>query len=288
MCRGWLIYNKEDLKINRQFANWLIEYGEKVDLQIELLEKENLTLGIKDEHLVVWDQNGVKEKPQFVINRTRDSLLAYHLEQMGVRVFNPYKVTEFCNHKIKTHQLVMTLGIPAVDSIFFNRNYMKLEMLQLQYPVVIKSPSGHGGKQVYLAQNENEAKHILKQLQDEELLIQRLCNRTGVDVRVFVLGNEIIGAIKRESLTDFRSNFSLGGTASLYHLTNEQEKQVRQILGVLPADYVGIDFMLDQQNNFVFNEIEDAVGSRTLYQYGNIDVAKHYITYIAQQLTTRS
>lgn len=45
----------------------------------------------------------------------------------------------------------------------------------------------------------------------------------GKDLRVFVVGKEIIGAVLRESTTDFRANFTLGGDARLYSLNDSEE-----------------------------------------------------------------
>ncbi|MGL4738340.1 MAG: ATP-grasp domain-containing protein [Cellulosilyticaceae bacterium] len=283
--KGWLVYHEEDLLVNRVFAEALVSYGKVVGLEVELLLLEKLQMGVQGGALCIKDARGMhKEVPDFVINRTREHLFGYHLEQMGVRVLNNARVTHLCNHKARTHQLVAALGIPSVDTLFFHKRYMSLENLGLQFPLVIKSPIGHGGKQVYLANDLNEAHEFMERLSDEELVIQEVCDQVGVDVRVFVLGTQVLGAICRQSDTDFRSNYSLGGRASLYELSAQQLQLIQRILDVLESDYVGIDFMIDQRGEFVFNEIEDVVGSRTLYEYGNVDVAKCYMDYIAKEL----
>ena len=40
---------------------------------------------------------------------------------------------------------------------------------------------------------------------------QSLCDEPGVDMRVYVLGGEVLAAVRRTSRSDFRSNFKLGG-----------------------------------------------------------------------------
>lgn len=283
--KGWLVYLEEDLPINRVFAEALIHYGHTLGLEIRLLVRQTLQLGVRDGKLCVNDTQGMQlETPDFVINRTREDLFGYHLEQMGVRVFNNARVTHLCNHKARTHQLVASQDIPAVDTVFFDKTYMHIENCGLHFPIVIKSPTGHGGKEVHLAQDLEQAKRILNSLPEVEVVVQELCDQVGIDVRVFVLGNQVLGAICRQSDSDFRSNYSLGGRASLYTLSERQEQMVFRILKVLGSDYVGIDFMVNSQGEFVFNEIEDVVGSRTLYEYGKVDVAKCYMTYIAEQI----
>lgn len=281
--RGWLIYNKEDYQKNKVYAQMLIEYGKESGLEIELVLRENLVLGVDGAELVIKQQGQRMEVPYFAINRSRDAQLARQLEYMRCKVFNSSKVSTIANDKGETHQYVNRLGIASVPTLFYNKTYMKLEECIKAYPVVIKSVAGHGGEEVYKANNLEEAQRALRQIKADTLLIQQVCSRVGVDIRVFVIGNQIVGAIKRSSQEDFRSNYCLGGQASPYELTKKEQDKVYTILAHLDCDFVGIDFMLDAEGEFVFNEIEDAVGSRTLYQYTKVDSASLYIEHIKRE-----
>ena len=97
----------------------------------------------------------------------------------------------------------------------------------------------------------------------------------------------MIGAIRRFSQTDFRANYCLGGEIEWYDLTKEQKQLVEKILEHLSCDYVGIDFMIDEKGKWIFNEIEDVVGSRSLYTLKKVDTAKLYIEHIAQCLVNK-
>lgn len=284
MHKGWLIYNKEDYEKNKVYARMLIDYGRERNLDIELVLREDLILGIGDKGLFIGKSGEKIENLSFAINRSRDSQLSRHLEYMNCKVFNTSQVTEIANDKGATHQFVNRLGVRSVATLLYDKQYMQLENCIRQYPIVIKSVDGHGGEEVYQATNREEAESIVAKIRGDKLLIQELCTRVGVDVRVFVIGNEIVGAIKRSSEEDFRSNYSLGGEASNYVLSGEERQLVHCILKELSCDFVGIDFMIDADGKFVFNEIEDAVGSRTLYTYGNVDSAKLYVEYIQRVL----
>lgn len=280
MSRGWLVYNQEDYKKNKVYAKMLIEYGQVEGLEIQLLIRETLVLEIGKAGLIVSKEGQALQVPEFVINRSRDVDLAKHLEYMGVKVFNSSQVTEVANDKGRSHQFVNRLGIPSMPTLIYDKRYMKVEDIICSYPVVIKSVDGHGGEEVYKATNQEEAKACVEKIEGNKGLIQNLCGQVGVDVRVFVIANQIVGAIKRTSKTDFRSNYSLGGSAEVYCLNEAEQALVTGILSQLHCDFVGIDFMIDEQGQFIFNEIEDVVGSRTLYTYTEIDSAKLYIRHI--------
>lgn len=223
----------------------------------------------------------------FVINRTRDSLIGKHFEKMGCRVFNNSDVTEICNHKGKTHQLINSHGIPSVKTILGNVHYFNPAMLPFSYPVVLKSVSGHGGSEVYLLKNELELTTHLASLRTEDFVLQEPCTNPGVDIRVFALGGEIVAAVRRFCPTDFKSNYSLGGSATAYQLQPHEKQLVEQILGILPFDFIGIDFIINQEGDLLFNEIEDVVGTRTLYlNYPDMDIVDQFLSYIDVALTS--
>ena len=43
---------------------------------------------------------------------------------------------------------------------------------------------------------------------------------------------------------------------------------------------VGIDFIFDEEGRFLFNEIEDVVGSRTLSALSEINIVWEYLNFI--------
>ena len=114
-------------------------------------------------------------------------------------------------------------------------------------------------------------------------LLQKPASDVGKDLRVYVIGNQVVAAILRTSKTDFRSNFSLGGEAAPYRLLAAEEKIVYQILEALPIDFGGIDFIF-HHGRLIFNEIEDVVGARMLYACTDVDVVELFISHILKNV----
>ena len=299
--KGLLIYNQVDYDKNKWFAHQLISKANQFGLELSLVLRENLILTIEDGQFLAsvvtepspsdivtpLDRLERKLSPNdvdFVINRTRDVLIATHFEKMGCKVFNHSTVTDLCNHKGKTHQLVNSAGIPSVKTMLSNIHYFKPSQLPFSYPVILKAVDGHGGSEIYKIHTETELTKHLKTLRTEDFILQELCTNPGIDVRVFTLGKEILGAVKRVSTNSFKSNYSLGGSATAYTLKPEEEALVKTILSLLDFDLAGIDFILDKEGRFLFNEIEDVVGTRTLYLNYDFDVVELFLEHISTHL----
>lgn len=285
MYNGWLIYNEEDYVKNTYFVERMIDCGKKLDMNIKLVLTSNLAFGFRNGRLFADEIGTAAPVPDFVVNRSRNDLLGFQFELLGCKVFNSSFITRICNDKSRTHQFVNILGIDSVKTLFCRKAWFKKESIFFDYPVVIKSVSGHGGSQVFKAQNSEELDEIITKLDTEEFVVQEMCSNPGTDIRVFVIGKKIIGAVKRVSTEDFRSNFSLGGNAELYELKDSEKDLVSRIVNNYDFGFVGIDFILDKNNNFIFNEIEDVVGSRTLYKNSDIDAIRLYTEYIRTSLS---
>lgn len=199
---------------------------------------------------------------------------------MGVNVYNSSRISTICNDKALTHYHMNKLSIPMVNTIFIKQNN-HVQTPPMMFPFVVKEVDGRGGKQVHLIHDEQEWDACMGHISAPELIIQSTENvQLGKDVRVFVVGNEIVGAVLRESKNDFRSNFKLGGSAKWYPLNHQEIALINKIIHHFDFGMVGIDFLLDSDGKLLLNEIEDVVGSRTLSTVADINILQKYVTHI--------
>ncbi len=200
-----------------------------------------------------------KGDADFVINRTNDYKIAEYFENRGIRVFNPSSLSRIANDKQLCYEFMQKNGIDIMPI-----NYTGI-------PAVKKKIDGSGGTQVYMLNKFEEF--------EKGYVYQKPCDTLGKDLRVWIIGGRIITSVLRESKTDFRSNFCLGGSAAFHSLNEYEIKLVNKIANLIPNDYIGIDFIFDNGKP-IFNEIEDTVGARTVYEKTDIDIIKIYCDYI--------
>jgi gamma-F420-2:alpha-L-glutamate ligase len=280
---GWLIYSKKDALENSSYIDWFIEEARLQDLNLTLVLREDLTIGLfNNEHTVQLHQKQVT-LPQFAVVRTIEPLLSLHLEKCGIKVFNSSEISHICNHKSLTHLELNKLNIPMVDMIFMKKENLSAAP-PMDFPFAVKEATGRSGKQVYFIQTSKDWEQCYQKLSATDLVIQSTQVQVGKDIRVFIVGKEIIGAVLRESNHDFRANFKLGGTATWYPLHSEQIKMIHKIIHHFDFDMVGIDFLIGLDGEFLFNEIEDVVGSRILSAVSDINILEKYVAHIKFQL----
>lgn len=257
--KGFVYYSQTDVKKNILFINDLFKESEKIGIQLQLLVDDEMP----------------DEDADFVLFRGRDFERMKKFEKAGYRVINRSEVNRIANHKLRTYELAVLLGIPAVPT----KRIQSADDLH-SYPTIVKTVDGHGGHEVFLIPKLEKAEAILNKYKNRELIAQPYIESGAKDVRVFVLGNEIIGAVKRTGTDSFKSNYTLGGTVEKFTLSPTQEKNVLAIVKALKSDYIGIDFLLLPDGSWLLNEIEDPVGARSLYLTHDFSVAKLLMDYI--------
>lgn len=293
---GWMIYNIEDYNKNKKYFEMHKEIADKNGITLELKFMENFSYGVNShsEYFILYDKQRV-ELPKFVIGRMRNPLFTKQLELMEIDVYNNAFVADICNDKAKTYQFLAGSSIEVIPSEFVSADVLdkKIERLNAVSEdenknldnKVIKSTSGHGGTEVFLASDYPEA-HF-----PTDVVVQPFVQGGNADVRVYVLDNAIVSAVKRTAREGFKSNYSLGGDVEEYILSKEERVVVDKIIAWFNKErylrdktsglfYVGVDFIIDREGKFLFNEIEDVVGSRMLYKTSNIDIVQMYMNKI--------
>ena len=263
---AFLIYDRERLARNRWFAQTLTEkfHERGWELELKLAEELDLKRGLSTR----------QKLPELVLMRCIRPDLSRWFEAQGVRVMNSAQVSEICNDKLRTIQHFGALGVPVLESRLLDFSDL------LPFPFVLKTLDGHGGQEVFRVENPEEIFPILDKIPEKRWMIQRFCDSPGRDVRVYVIGNRIVTAFERRSETDFRSNYSLGGSARVHKLTRAERDVVEKVLASMNFDFAGIDLIFDSSRP-ILNEIEDVVGCRMVYAHGDLDILEVFMEYLS-------
>lgn len=298
---GWLIYGQKDAEKNKGYIDFYKAEGKLLGIDIVLLLRERIEVGIKNDSWFIRYNGKDCTKPDFAIVRTIYPLLSKQLECLSIPVFNSSKIAHICNNKAITYQSVANLSIPIIDTTFVENTAVGQKLKVIIAPTVIKTVSGHGGSQVYLSlplcspvlpdpykeirPSETTREEILAGIGYEDCVMQPFISSRHQDLRVYVIGKEVITAILRTSNDGFRANFSLGGNVREYELSEDELVKIRKIIKHFDFGMVGIDFLIGDKGELIFNEIEDVVGARMLYHCTDINLVKKYLLFIMDKLS---
>lgn len=289
---GWIIYNKF-LPGNKfyDFAQMLYDAALERNHQVQLKTNADVL------HMVGRKiQTKQKDKlPDYVLFTDKDIYLAQSLEMMGIKVFNSAAAIEISDDKIKTYQQLAFHNIPIPHTIIAPKTFgfdfsdsdefLQMVKKQFAYPFIIKEAFGSFGEQVYLVKNDADLRNILHIVKDVPFVFQQFIDTSyGVDLRLQVVGDDVVTAMKRTSDADFRANITSGGKMLPYE-PNEQEKKLAiQATKAIGADFAGVDLLFGKQNERLVCEVNSNAHIRNLYDCTGINAAHPIVRYVEKTL----
>jgi len=208
-----------------------------------------------------------------------------HLERMHVRVINTTDAIETVKDKLYTAQLLAQAELPTPKTMLVRFPVdSDLVEKQLGFPCVVKVLHGTHGNGIHLCRTKEHFTELMDFVvnlnTNMNILIQEyIGDRAGEDLRVLVIGNEVVGAMKRKSSEgDFRANVSRGGTGERYELNEriiELSLRTAQVLGL---DIAGIDLLFDG-DDFKICEANSSPGFAGFEKYTKQNIAEKIVDY---------
>lgn len=147
------------------------------------------------------------------------------------------------------------------------------------FPVIAKPANGARGRDINLIKNRKKLAEFLSKT-DEDFLIQEYL-RIAWDVRIFVVGNKVLGGMKRYvQKGDCRSNASLGSEVENFELTSETKKVALSAAKTLHYDVAGVDLAWDEsKKRWYVIEVNISPQWHAFKRVTGINPAKEIIAY---------
>lgn len=190
--------------------------------------------------------------------------------------------------KLRSMQIFSRHDIGIPKTIFTNhpRNVDSLIQEVGGAPVVIKLLEGTQGIGVVLAETKKAAKSVIEAFHGlkANMLIQEFIKEAGgADIRAFVVGGKVVGAMKRQGAEgEFRSNLHRGGQASIVKLTKAQRSLAVQAAKAMGLNMAGVDMIESDQGPLVL-EVNSSPGLEGIEKSTGKDIAASVIKYIEAQ-----
>ena len=226
-----------------------------------------------------------------VIPRIGASITFYGLamlrqfEMMGVWPLNESAAIGRARDKLWALQILSRLGIGLPVTSFANSARRAEELIRMVGgpPVVIKLVEGTQGLGVVLGETMSSAKSTFEAFRGAKIniLVQEFVKEAdGADIRAFVIGDRVVGAMKRQSGPgEFRSNLHRGGTAEKISITPEEHSTALRACRGLGLNVAGVD-MLRSSRGPVLIEVNSTPGLEGIERSSGTDIAEQIIAFL--------
>jgi len=212
------------------------------------------------------------------------------LEQMDIYTPNTANGIANSRDKLRAIQILSrhSIGMPRTTFVR-NRQDVRPAIARVGgAPVIVKLLEGTQGIGVILAPDIKVAETVIETMQwtNQNVLIQEFIKESkGRDLRAFVVGDQVVGSMRRIGLPDdFRSNVHRGGTTEPVELDPEAKQIAVKAAQIMGLKVAGVD-MLESDSGPLVMEVNSSPGLEGIEKATGSDIAGVIVDYIANQVS---
>lgn len=215
---------------------------------------------------------------------TYGAAIVRQFEMMGVYTTAKSLAITRSRDKLRSLQVLSKAGVGIPKTIFSRETEEVDDLIEhIGLPMIIKLASGTQGKGVVIAETKKAAKSVIQAFYviDTAFLMQEFIEESGgADVRAFIIGNQIVASMERQSLDDdFRSNIHQGGEGKAVKLTDDEKKVALKAAKAMGLQICGVDMVRSERGPLVL-EVNSAPGLEGIEAVTNRQIAEKIIEYI--------
>jgi RimK family alpha-L-glutamate ligase len=215
------------------------------------------------------------------------------IEEHGVRVMNSPRAIERSVDKFYCDALLQEAGLPTPETVVCETTDEAMAAVvailgrggpgESGGDVVIKPIFGSMGHGIVRVSDPDVAFRVLQSLAQVRpvFYVQRAVDHGGRDVRVFVVGGTVLGAIERRAPDgEWRTNVSGGGSARPFDLPPAWAELALRAAAAVGADYAGVDLLPSRDGAVFVLEVNGIPGWHGLQQATGLDVAGAIVEHL--------
>jgi len=209
-------------------------------------------------------------------------------EMMGVHTPNSSDAILRARDKLRSLQLLAREGIDLPVTVFGDNPDDTRDLLTMlgDAPHVIKLNEGAQGQGVMLAEKRGSALGMIEAFRSlyANFLVQEFIREAdGADLRCFVVGDEVVAAMRRQAPDgDFRANIHRGGSASAVTLSALEVETAVRAARVMGLGVAGVDLLRSARGPLVL-EVNSSPGLEGIEGASGVDVAGAIIDYLVRE-----
>ncbi|MEM0053598.1 MAG: lysine biosynthesis protein LysX [Nitrososphaeria archaeon] len=264
----------------------LYDAGKKLGIEVEMVD-------VKEKEFDLT-KNASTEFGDIALQRSvsyyRNIHTTAYLEYKNIKVINSLNTAIITGNKMFTTLVLQKHNIPTPKTIvaFTSETAMKIFKEEFGGRAVLKPVSGSWGRMVALLNDEAAAQAVLE---DRDYMypmyqvyyMQEYVNRPPRDLRIFVIGDEVVTGIYRyQPENDWRTNTARGGKAVKCEITDEIRELALKASKAVGGGVFGVD-MMESPNGLIVHEVNNTTEFKNTVPATGVDIPKLIMEYVIKE-----
>jgi len=261
-------------------------------LLLEALERRGVRTKLIDDREVVLR---LEERPDLGVDVVLERCIQHSralyalavLETHGIPTVNSFEVADVCGNKLLTTMRLIRDGVPSPRTrLAFTPESALRAVEELGYPAVLKPLVGSWGRLISkvndrdAAESVLEHKDVLGTYMHSIYYVQEYIDKPGRDIRAFVVGDQTIAAIYRDS-PHWITNTARGGVATNCPVTPELDDLCVRAARAVGGGVVAVD-VLESSEGLLVNEVNYTMEFRNSIDTTGVDIPARVVDFVLE------
>ena len=289
----------------------LIHYRTNPPWSVNELMRACNVLGLRYEYLKIGELDAIITNKEIIVKHNADKIngdgavvrslglklgIDLFMKRIGVLealaqsmpVMNSPESITYTRDKWRSLLRLVRHGVPVPSTMITENPFSAKRFLEEHEKAVFKPLMGSLGLGSTLINDPEIAFHVTRSLININIpsYLQSYIEKPGYDIRAFVVGDQVIGAMKRKS-TYWKTNIAQGAIGENLDINNYPEIEELSIKStkILKLDYAGVDIIYDKNaEKYYVIEVNAFPQWRGLKQATGVDPSIHIIKHLIDKI----
>ena len=261
-------------------------------LLIKAMEERGVTYDLIDDREIIMDMAQRNLDYDVILERCINHSRALYalriFQDWGIPTVNTHEVAMTCGDKLLTTSALIRAGVPSPRTLVAFTSESALQAIeQLGYPVVLKPAVGSWGRLLSKINDREAAETVLEHKETlgtyhhSIFYIQEYVRKPMRDIRGFVVGDETICAIYRDS-PHWITNTARGGQATNCPVTPELNALCVASAKAVGGGVLAVDVLEDPDRGYLVSEVNYTMEFRNSIDTTGVNIPDRVVDYVLQ------
>lgn len=191
--------------------------------------------------------------------------------------------------KLRSLQILARSNVGMPKTVFTNYSKEVTKIIDSVggAPLIVKLLEGTQGYGVVLAPTKKAAESMIEAFHSMKarVIVQEFISEAkGADIRAFIIGNRVVGAMKRQGKEgEFRSNIHQGGSGEIIKLSKKEREVALTAARAMNLTIAGVDLLQSDRGPLVL-EVNSSPGLQGIEKATKIDIAIEIVKYVEKMI----
>ncbi len=215
--------------------------------------------------------------------------LLRELEDRGTRIVNSIKAVESCRNKVAMTLKLVSHGVKMPQTLITESVHLAVEFITANSPCVLKPITGLQGRGLVMippGMREGDIVDYVSWFQakygKDVIYVQKFIQHPQYDIRVLVVGGEVISKMRRFNPEGWRTNIAAGAHA--LPSKDDVDDVALHAAEVVGGEVVGVDVLPSLEGEYFILEVNAFPGWSGLQEVTDRNIAEAVVDYLTSRL----